>query len=303
MSKKRKIFIVISIIVLIGIMSFISYTLYKHFTKEEVIAEYKLEELPRIDASLATQPLTDALYAELAGMKVEDLNIEYSNTHPAYVKLINGETDIIVVTEPSDEELKLASDNNVELEVIPIVNEAFVFFVNKDNPVDNLSLKDIQNVYSGKTANWKNIGGDDEKILAYQRPTNSGSQTGMLSLVMKDIKIKEPLKEEYIETMAGIIEVVANYDNAKGALGYSYYYYANTMYGNDNIKFIGVDGVKPTYETIQDKSYPLMSAYYIVINKNEPKDSKVRKIVSEFLSNRGQKVAKETGYVPVNKIK
>lgn len=59
-----------------------------------------------------------------------------------------------------------------------------------------------------KITNWREVEGEDAKVVAYQRPENSGSQTGMLSLVMKDKKIKEPKTEEYIETMAGIIDAV-----------------------------------------------------------------------------------------------
>ena len=85
------------------------------------------DTLVRVDASLATQPLMDA-YVE--GLKDYNLKKDYTNTDPAYTKLINGETDLIIVTEPSSDELKRASDAGVELEVTPVVNEGFVFFTN-----------------------------------------------------------------------------------------------------------------------------------------------------------------------------
>lgn len=78
------------------------------------------------------------------------------------------------------------------MEVTPVVNEGFVFFTNVNNLVNGLSLKEIQDIYTDKITNWNQVGGDNVKIIAYQRPENSGSQTGMLSLVMKDKKIKEP---------------------------------------------------------------------------------------------------------------
>ena len=76
------------------------------------------------------------------------------------------------------------------MEVTPVVNEGFVFFTNVNNLVNGLSLKEIQDIYTDKITNWNQVGGDNAKIIAYQRPENSGSQTGMLSLVMKDKKIK-----------------------------------------------------------------------------------------------------------------
>lgn len=254
------------------------------------------DTLVRVDASLATQPLMDA-YVE--GLKDYNLKKDYTNTDPAYTKLINGETDLIIVTEPSSDELKRASDAGVELEVTPVVNEGFVFFTNVNNLVNGLSLKEIQDIYTDKITNWNQVGGDNAKIIAYQRPENSGSQTGMLSLVMKDKKIKEPKREEYIESMAGIIDAVANYDNSKDSIGYSYYYYATTMYGNENIKFLAVDGVSPNHDTIKDESYPLITAYYIVTLK-DTKNTAVSKVKKAMLESKGQEIARNAGYIEIN---
>lgn len=265
---------------------------------------FTMENLPRIDASLATQPLTTAMVKNFTGEDVKDSDLNYSNTHPGYVKLINGEKDLIVVTEPSEEELNFAKEKGVELEVIPVVKEGFVFYVNGKNKVNSLTFEQIQKIYTGEITNWKQVGGDDEEIKAYQRPVNSGSQTGILSLVMKDKKIMDPL-ENIIETMEGIIKTVADYKDGKASIGYSYYYYATAMYNlvdensENGIKLLGVNGVIPSYDTIKDDSYPIKTNYYIVINKNEPKDSKTRKLVDAMLSSRGQNAAKEAGYVPV----
>ena len=275
--------------------------------KEEVSTEplFSLEDYPKVDASLATQPLTNAFIKNFTGEEVDEKDLDYTNTHPGYVRLINDDVDLIVVTEPSEDELKLAEEKGVELEVIPVVKEGFVFYVNGNNKVDNLTLEQIQKIYTGEIKNWKEVGGDDEEIRAYQRPENSGSQTGMLSLVMKGLKLMEAPKEDMIETMLEIINVVSDYDNGKNSIGYSYYYYATTMYNEidsevaQGIKLLGVNGVKPTNETIQDGSYPIQTAYYIVIRKDEPENSNTRKLVEAMLSERGQQVAEEAGYVRV----
>ena len=161
-------------------------------TKENKTDEilFTKETLPGVDASLATQPLMDAFVLNFTGKTTEEMGVEYSNTDPAYTKLINNEADLIVVTEPSEDELKRASDANVELEVTKVVNEGFVFFVNKNNKVDSLTFEEIRKIYSGEITNWKEVGGDDTEIIAYQRPENSGSQTGLYSLVMKELPVK-----------------------------------------------------------------------------------------------------------------
>ena len=185
--------ILVCIAVYVGVMWY--YT-NLHKSQEQVQEEisheklYDLATFPKIDASLATQPLTNAIVKDFTGGEDFDTSIlNYSNTHPGYVKLINDEVDLIVVTEPSEEELELAKQKGVELEVIPVVKEGFVFYVNSQNPVDSLTTEQIQKIYTGEITNWKEVGGQDEEIKAFQRPVNSGSQTGMLSLVMKGLPI------------------------------------------------------------------------------------------------------------------
>lgn len=275
---------------------------------EEIIsteALYTMDNFPKIDASLATQPLTDAIISNFTGLNTDAIVTNYSNTHPAYVKLINDEVDLIVVTEPSKEELQMAKEKGIELEVIPVVKEGFVFYVNSKNPVKSLTREQVQGIYSGDITNWKDVGGDNKEITPYQRPTNSGSQTGMLSLVMKDKKLMTPKKENLVDTMAAIVNLVSQYNNDLDAIGYSYYYYAKTMYETidntvaSNIKFLSIDGVEPNNTTIKDGTYPYTTAYYIVINKADGADSPSRILANQMLSARGQKVAEDVGYVPV----
>ena len=300
--KKTSIWGYILLIILMLISSALAYYfLIEKKEEPEVISTdilYTEETFPRVDASLATQPLMDAFVLNFTGKTTNEMGVEYSNTDPAYTKLINNEADLIVVTEPSEDELKRASDANVELEVTKVVNEGFVFFVNKDNEIDSLTFDQIKQIYTGEITNWKELGGKDAEIIAYQRPENSGSQTGLYSLVMKGTPVKIPTPKESVNlSMAGIIEYVSNYENGLDSIGYGYYYYANEMYYNDNIKYLGINGVKPTYETIKDESYPILTAYYIVTRKNETNEN-VLKLKEDMLSKRGQEVATSAGYVP-----
>ena len=301
--------IMIGIIVVAVVIYFIldTYVIKANAGEEPLSNEpiYTVENFPKIDASLATQPLTDAIYANFTGVDINEVKIDYSNTHPAYVKLINDEVDLIVVTEPSEEELELAKEKGVELEVIPVVKEGFVFYVNSNNPVEYLTKGEIQGIYSGEITNWKEVGGENKAIVPYQRPVNSGSQTGMLSLVMTDKKLMTPKKEELVASMASIVNLVSQYNNDTDAIGYSYYYYAKTMYESidstvaSNIKFIGINGVKPNNQTIKNGTYPYTTAYYIVINKADKETDASRVLLTHLLSTRGQKVADLAGYVPV----
>lgn len=309
--KNKKILITLLVFVLITIGCVFAYFHFTGESENEVVVQnekqalFTLENYPKVDASLATQPLTDAFAAAFTGENnISESWYDYTNTHPAYLRLIDKEVDVIVVTEPSADELQYAKDKGVELEVTPVVREGFVFYVNSNNPVNNLSLSQIKKIYSGKTVNWNEVGGNAGVIRPFQRPANSGSQTGMLSLVMKDTKLMTPLKENLVETMESIINLVADYDNGENAIGYSYYYYATTIFEtideeiSNKIKLLAVDGVKPTNETIKNGEYTLNTAYYIVTRKGDT-SADAQKLVNAMLSEEGQKVAEEAGYVGV----
>ena len=149
-SKKTGIlsYVVLILLMIISCMAAYYFLIVKAPKEEKLSDEilYTKETLPRVDASLATQPLVDAFVLNFTGKTTEEMGVEYTNTDPAYTKLINNEADLIVVTEPSEDELKRASDANVELEVTKVVNEGFVFFVNKDNKVDSLTFDEIRKI-------------------------------------------------------------------------------------------------------------------------------------------------------------
>ena len=139
--------------------------------QEEIISDenlYESKEYPKIDGSTATLPLAEAFKANFTKTDLGEVEVEHSKTHNAYVKLINDEVDLILVTEPSEDELELAKQKGIELEVIPVVKEGFVFYVNADNEVNNLTTEQIQKIYTGEITNWKDVGGAYEPIIAYQ---------------------------------------------------------------------------------------------------------------------------------------
>jgi phosphate transport system substrate-binding protein len=262
---------------------------------------FKKDTYPKVDGSTATIPLSENIAAKLLNLTPEEGKkfIKHNTTHRAYVNLLNNSADIIFVTEPSIDELNLAKKAGIELEVVPIVKEAFVFLLNKENPVDSITAVQLQEIYQGKIKNWMELGGPDKEIIPYQRPVNSGSQTIMQNMVMKGIPMMNAPTALKPAEMSGLIEVIASYDNSDSAIGYSVYYFANSMYTKETIKFVKVNGVEPNNETIKSEQYPYTNAYYAVLKKDEPEDSNARKLLAWILSDEGQKVAEQSGYVPL----
>ena len=263
------------------------------------LERFSLGNFPRIDGSTSTYPLSIALGQELLSIDETAIHgyISHNQTHNAYVNLLNNNTDLILVTPPSDAELQMAKDAGIELDIIPICKEGFVFLVNERNPVTSLSQEQIEKIYKGTIKNWSEVGGDNLDIIAYQRNANSGSQTLMETIVMKDIVMTTAPKDQIIMGMGMLVESVADYTNARGALGYSVYYYATTMYSNRAIRLVAIDGITPDDATLRAGSYPYTVSYYAVMRRSEPENSPARRLVAWLLSEAGQEVVTKAGFV------
>lgn len=305
---KKLIAILLAVILIIGIVA-LCVVWYNCATTEPAIEEptedtneplFTLDNYPKVDASLAIHPLVDSIAADFLGADESELNFEYTKTRSSevYHNLIDGKVDVIFASEISSEDKEYAAAQGVELNIIPATSSAFVFIVNTENPVDGLTFEQIQKIYTGEITSWAEVGGENAPIIAYQRPTGSGSQTAMLSLVMKDKLIAEPPTSQIQGEMGELIDAVAEYDNAENAIGYSYFYYVNTMYKRDTIKMLAVDGVQPTIETIKNGQYPIYTNGFIVTRLGA--DENTLKWVNAVLSPRGSKIIENAGYVPVN---
>ncbi len=270
----------------------------------EKVEQNKKVNYPRVDGSTANIPMMAQIRSSYLG---EDLtesqnnSLDVTTTDYAWRNLIDGKNDLLLVYEPSAETKKLIDSSPVKLKVTPIGVDALVFIVNQKNKVKNLTTEQIRDIYSGKITNWKELGGDDAVIEAYQRVLNSGSQTLFLNLVMKDVKpVDAPIKYR-IEGMDGLIEMLASYNDTGNALGYSVFYYAKKMYAVPGLELISVDGIMPSDETISSAKYPFLNQYYLVIREDTPEDSETMKLYNYILSDKGREDIRKAGYIPIKK--
>jgi phosphate transport system substrate-binding protein len=223
-------------------------------------------------------------------------SIHHNGTHNAYMNLIEGNADIILVARrPSEDEIQAAQQANINLDVKPVALDAFVFLVHKDNRVDNISLEKIRDIYSGKITQWLELGGKKDVIHTYQRNRNSGSQELMEALVMRGKPMIEA-PDMILESMMGPINVIG--DDPLG-IGYSVYFYAAHIFPHENVKMIAVDNVPPTSEDIATRDYPLTTEVYAVVREDIPEENEVRLFLDWLLTNEGQAVVAESGYVPL----
>lgn len=180
----------------------------------------------------------------------------------------------------------------------PVCYDAFVFITHKDNPVDSLTIDQIQKIYSGEITNWKEVSGDDAKIVPYQREENSGSQTAMEKLVMKGIPMLSPDTVKVEVGMGELVDAVAEYKNSQSSLGYTYQYYIDKLYKNENIKVLLVEGISSKPENLRTGAYPFTTPYYGVIRSGDEQKTG-GKFLDWMLSDEGQECIAQAGYVPL----
>jgi phosphate transport system substrate-binding protein len=281
---------------------YVAYSSDTSITRPRGESTLKLQDnLPKLDGATALYPLYlsayKAIYPEAKDAREMHGIVKNSTTPLAYENLIDGKTELIFVVAPSAEQLRSAKEKGVELVLTPIGKEAFVFLTNVANPVKSLSVENIREIYTGKVTNWRELGGENERILAFQRNENSGSQSAMEEHVMKGLVFKTPIKEEFYSSMGGMMEAVADYRNAQNAIGYSFRYYANIMNSRESVRLLAIEGIEPTVENIKNGSYPFSAEIYIVSTQNISENGK--KLIAWFLSPQGQALVEDVGYVPV----
>ena len=282
-------------------------------------------DLPRLDGATALYPLYAAFVRAAYPAPEPNLDIpqysvygdfqdnEYggsylavcSRTAGAFENLINGYADIIFLMGVSYEQRAMAEARGLELILTPIGREAFVFFVNSRNNTANLSVDDIKRIYTGEATNWREVGGANSEIRAYQRLENSGSQT-MLKHVMGETPLAPAPMDEIFNTMMGMYERVASYRNYRNSLGYSFLFYINDMIGENKVKFLSINGIEPTRENILNGAYPFADNFYAITVKhngvylNTERTDNINRFLEWMLSPEGQYLVETTGYIPIH---
>lgn len=257
--------------------------------------------LPRLDGATAMYPLY-AAFVEATYPKGDyqpyKSRVQVNRTPEAYQNLIAGNVDLIFVAAPSIKQEWQAEKEGLTFNMTPIGREAFVFFVHHKNNVDNVTLDQVKKIYAGEITNWRDVGGEDEAIRAFQRPADSGSQIALENL-MDNKPIMEAPSENIASGMGGIIHEVSQYRNYKNAMGFTFRYYSTEMVRNKKIKLLSIDGIAPTKENIRNGTYPLVSEFYAVTAGGE--NENVQKLIDWILTDEGQALVAKVGYVPVEK--
>lgn len=265
------------------------------------IFAFTRDNFPRMDGSTSMVPLGEAIASVLLGEPREDVGdlVQFNRTTQSFRNLMEGLCDILIVGEPNAAVYDEMKEQNFDADIETIATDALIFVVNENNPVENLTTEQVRKIYTGEITNWSEVGGNDEPIVAFQRNEGAGSQALMVKLVMDGTPLAEAPTEQVIGSMGMLMDAVKEYDNSANAIGYSVYYYANDMKMAQGLKILSIDGVAPSAETIRSGEYPHLNAYYCVIPASAPAGSPNRVLYEWLLTDEGQYLLSEEGYVSV----
>lgn len=271
------------------------------------------QNYPRIDGSTSTLSIVRLINSAMYQSTENDNFPESaSKTVPSYKLLIENKVDLIIVPYASADVLSLAEDRGVKLEFYPIAAEALVFITPKENKAENITMEQVRKIYlSYGIKNWSELGGPDRKLVPICRNSDSGSQSQMDNLILKNKKMHSSIQKNYVElTMEGMLEQVAFYHNGglngkptnSYALGYTLYTYLKSMGEvtgiDERLKMLAFEGILPSEESIADGSYPLTDGYYAVVRGDLPREHSARSIIDWLKSDDGKARIKGLGLIP-----
>jgi phosphate transport system substrate-binding protein len=210
--------------------------------------------------------------------------------------LIDGTTDIANASRRmKPEELDEARSKGIEVKEFIVALDGLAIVVNRDNPVAQVNLSQLKDIFTGKIINWREVGGRDEAIRIISREANSGTHVYFREQVLKDENFKADAV--LVPTSKGIAEETAKQSGAVGYVG------VGDAKANSNVKILniaketGTTALPPSEENVKSGSYPISRSLY-VYTTGKP-EGKVGDFVAFMLGPEGQRIVEEQGYIPI----
>ena len=180
----------------------------------------------------------------------------------------------------------LKDDEKATLTETVVALDGIAMIVNPENPVSDLTVEQIADIYTGKITNWSEVGGNDAAIVLIGREAGSGTRDGFTGT--KDAC-------QYRQELTSTGDVITTVSQNPDAIGY-----ASLAALKDTVKALTVGGVAPTEETVKDGSYVIQRPFVLVTKTGEKLSANARKFFDFALSAEAAQYITTAGAVPVN---
>ncbi|WP_372806588.1 phosphate ABC transporter substrate-binding protein [Pontiella sp.] len=244
-----------------------------------------------IDGSTTVGPIAKA-FAEyyMAANPSVNITVSESGSGNGAKSMVNGTCDVAAMSRPmKDTEFKAAADKGIQPVAHVVALDGLPILVHPSNPVQALTVEQVRNIFLGKISNWKDVGGPDKAIVTISRDTNSGTYETFEGLVMNKQKIHENC--EYVGSNGAIRQRV---QSTPAAIGY-----AGLGFVDKTVKALKINGIYPSAETVQTGEYPIARPLFMYTNGYPKLGSPLYRFVTIHLTEDGQEMVEEIGFVPV----
>ena len=244
-----------------------------------------------VDGSTTVGPIAKAFAEYYMGMN-RDVNITVSESGSGNgaKSLINGACQVADMSRfMKGKEFSAASEKGIMPVFHVVALDGIAIVVNPANPVTGLTVDQVRDIYLGKIANWKYLGGPDKPIVFITRDTNSGTYETFEGLVMKKAKIASNA-----EVLGSNGAIRSRVQSTPAAIGY-----VGLGFADNTVKPLKVNGVMPTLRTIAKGTYPIARPLFMVTNGYPRMGSHLFQFVTLHLTRKGQEIVKRIGFVPV----
>jgi phosphate transport system substrate-binding protein len=226
-----------------------------------------------------------------------DISVTGGGSGTGISALLNKTTDICAASrEMSEAEKGQATQKGIKARQVEVARDGIAVIVNPANPVNELTQEQIGKIYTGATAQWKDLGGADGDIIVLSRESSSGTYVFFQEHVLK--KQDYTPKARLLPTTSAIIQSVSEDALAIGYVGLGY-----ALEAGAKVKILSVKAdanapaVKPSEKAVLDGSYSISRALYFYVN--DPVAKHIDTFIQFCVGDAGQKIVRETGYVPV----
>ena len=297
--------------------------------EEEIVGieDISFENYPKVDGSSSARALSQMIACKLLGVRYEWLepavglafyewriipneedtpdqyrdfflqHIKSSQTNGAFMNLIDGNADIILTHRTISPDEKAHADAvGITLIEKSIALDAFVFVVNKNNPIKSLTVEQIRKIYTGEITNWQQVGGKNANMNVFARPRNSGSEEVFRTLVMDGLEPAD-FPVDPIPIMTQVVdEVVRNED----AICYTFNNYKDMIVRvPDNVMpKIAINGIFPDDNMVKSKTYPFISEVHVAIRSDLNHNSMAYKLYEWLQTENVKPILTECGFIP-----
>lgn len=287
------------------------------------IKNISFDNYPKVDGSTSARVLNTMVACKLLGLRYEwmapavvsewtlhaineDLPQQYktffpdrvksSQTHGAFINLIDGNADIILTHRTISPDEKAHADSvGITLIETSIASDAFVFVVNKSNPVKALTVNQIRKIYTCEITNWLQVGGNNASIKVFTRPRNSGSEEIFRKLVMNGLEPTD-FPESSLGGMSQVFgEILIN----ENSICYTFNNYKNLQarIPDSEVPKLAINGIFPDEQTVKNGTFPFISKVHVAIRSNLDHNTMAYKLYEWLQSEDAKSTITECGFL------